>query len=177
MCAEIDLLLKKKNNRNGRNDYLKVVRTNWLNLTGRQHLTCSSGLVQGVLLHDCSCAVLCFILVPQGGVLWKREEFNTRVTSQFSYFVTIRTQTALIDHHLLCVPHPASASAGPSSAVLASQFHVQTRPPHQHSTVATNTKIKRDTFKKKKKKVHACVTHGRYKMDHKMGTCNEQQEV
>lgn len=56
----------------------------------------------------------------------------------------------IINHHLLCVPHPVSASVGPSSAVLASQFHEQTQPPHQHSTAATKEKaIKRGTFFKR----------------------------
>lgn len=56
-----------------------VVSLRWQNvciwgadLTGKQHLTCSSGLVQGVLLHDCGCTVPRLIPVPQSCVLWKQ---------------------------------------------------------------------------------------------------------
>lgn len=51
--------------------------------------------------------------------------------------------TVLINHHLLCVPHLVFVSVGFSSAVLVSQFHVQTQPPHQHLTVAAENKQKK----------------------------------
>lgn len=62
------------------------MNSDWVNkrAESREHLTCSSGLVQAVLLHDCSSAVLRLIPVPQRCVLWKQNTFEARVPAQSS---------------------------------------------------------------------------------------------
>lgn len=56
---------------------------------------------------------------------------------QTFYSVTVQFVTQEI-YHLLCVPRPVSVSVGSFSAVLVSQFHVQTQLPHQHLAVTTH---------------------------------------